>query len=119
MKLSVRPADLPDPYTLLSCCAHCRPRLEEPEFVWAPGNPREISRLYSASRDTPILEKSSNGTENDYVGVEFGVASLKLDPATFRFGVYGMVHIEDVPHFWRGLEGAVARALRRSNLPPR
>lgn len=78
---------------------------DEPDFTWLPGNPREISRLYSASRDTPILEASSNGTLNDYVGADFGIASLKLEAITLRFGAYGMVHIEDVPHFWRGLEG--------------
>jgi hypothetical protein len=78
---------------------------ERAKLIFLPGSAREISRLYSAARDTPVLEYSYGPNQNVNLGFEIGGLALILQSVSLRLGMYGMVAIEDVPHFWRGLEG--------------
>jgi hypothetical protein len=82
-------------------------------FEWLPGAARAIARTDSASRDTPVFEYAYGPRAQASIGAEFGVFDARGSRLSGRFGVYGMVCLENgtseevfPPHeLWRGLVG--------------
>lgn len=82
-------------------------------FEFLPGSPRAISRSSSASRDTPTLEYAYGPRAQHSVGTDFGLVKVSGDALSGRFGMYGMVCLENhtdknafpAHELWRGLIG--------------
>ena len=88
-------------------------RADDVTWVWLPGAARGIPRTSSASRDTPVLEYAYGPRAQASIGVEPGVFEVRRTSTVFRFGLYGLVGLENATsdrffppgELWRGLVG--------------
>lgn len=85
---------------------------EEESLTWLPGSARLIPRTTSASRDTPALEFAFGPKAQGSLGAEFGILEKQWREMSLRFGMYGMIALENDTEeiifpreYWRGLVG--------------
>lgn len=101
-------------YAVAGAVASCSASLhaEEESLTWLPGGARLIARTTSASRDTPALEYAFGPKAQGSLGTEFGILEKQWQEMSLRFGMYGMVALENDTEeiifpreYWRGLVG--------------